>query len=346
VAEAWRYQAHHGHEAVICACARPGRPDRQVIAAMTEPAGGGGRALGGVVMGEPEPPGDAGAGLTPIAPREAAHLVSEALRGNLAAGFGPEADAYARLPLLVRALGIPEGEELLADVMALPPVDIDALDPDAEDGGGRDAALEAEADALAADLETWLGAAPVEDDLVALAAWMGEAMFQARAAVGAPPGDWDPDAVEDFLLGTAPRRLLIDPPDVPLVPEAVAVVLEWLATTGRADAALAAESARRAREVGPRFAEAATDPASRGPAARLMEMMLADGVDPNDPAAVQAWVEAWNALPEAERRRRLPLDGRPPSHEAGAARARGAVSRERARKRRGAREARRRNRGR
>jgi hypothetical protein len=64
----------------------------------------------------------------------------------------------------------------------------------------------------------------------------------------------------------------------------------WIAETEEAVDQFAAE-----------FREAATDPSSFGSAKAIAQAMASYGVDVSDPAAVDAWIEEFNARPFEER---------------------------------------------
>ncbi len=57
------------------------------------------------------------------------------------------------------------------------------------------------------------------------------------------------------------------------------------------------------REFEPEFRRAMKDPTRFGPAKALATAMLREGVDVTSQAEFQRWMEAFNARPEAERRR-------------------------------------------
>lgn len=121
----------------------------------------------------------------------------------------------------------------------------------------------------------------------------------------------------DYLDLTAPeqlsagdlRRLLLDGYlQTVLVPGAdtAAVLtarrlLDFLESVGRMPATTAQRLRRELDDVAPLFAAVADDPTRWGPARRLTEAMVADGVDVTDISALQGWIADFNDSPERER---------------------------------------------
>ncbi|MQY02408.1 hypothetical protein [Actinomadura macrotermitis] len=124
----------------------------------------------------------------------------------------------------------------------------------------------------------------------------------AEEDLGLPgPGALDAAALRTLLLETFPDSVVAGGDEVPAVLETARHLAGFLGDAGLADgAALAAELDR----VAPEFAEVvgAADTTERQAAAEVLTgLMWADGIDPQDEAAVREWVREFEELPEEER---------------------------------------------
>ncbi|MEU5989435.1 hypothetical protein ABZ806_10680 [Spirillospora sp. NPDC047418] len=127
----------------------------------------------------------------------------------------------------------------------------------------------------------------------------------AREEMGlAGPEELTPDGIRGLLLEVFPETVVASGDDVPTVLDALRKIVSYLRDTAAVPApdadALAAEIDRAA----PRFAEvvSAADSEERAAAAEVIGGLLeADGVSLDDQEAVDAWVRAFESLPEAER---------------------------------------------
>lgn len=119
-----------------------------------------------------------------------------------------------------------------------------------------------------------------------------------------PDGDpyrWSPIALEVFLLDWLPRKVMLDVGDIRAVPE---VMRAWVAfALGRRglEPARIAEAVAAVDLFVKAFRSAATDRSNFGPAKAMVNAMLGDGIDMTDRAAVDAWIDAFNARPFEER---------------------------------------------
>lgn len=106
---------------------------------------------------------------------------------------------------------------------------------------------------------------------------------------------WSPAVVRSFLLEWIPSSAVLDDTDRMLLPR---VLDAWVRWSGRLRCVPAAAVARtltaisRHRES---FIEFSKDGAKRSPVTQAVAQMLADGVDPDDEAAVAAWVKGYNS---------------------------------------------------
>jgi hypothetical protein len=110
------------------------------------------------------------------------------------------------------------------------------------------------------------------------------------------PARLNPGDLEDLLLNIYPRKVTVfDPEDTQDTVPALRDLLAFLADTGRLSAAAARRLGRELDQVAPRFAGAVMDPSRWGPARSITQAMVTEGVDITDSAAVQDWIEQYNA---------------------------------------------------
>jgi hypothetical protein len=120
----------------------------------------------------------------------------------------------------------------------------------------------------------------------------------------AGPGGLTPELLRRLLLEVFPETVVAGADEVPDILATAHRLVAFLGESGAVPAARAAELAAELDALAPRFAEvvAAADTAERQAAAEVIHgMMVAEGVDPDDAEAVERWVRAFEALPEAER---------------------------------------------
>jgi hypothetical protein len=131
-------------------------------------------------------------------------------------------------------------------------------------------------------------------------------------------GRWSVADLREFLLDWYPRKGDSEREVLSVVCPSVMAFLRFLDATGRlvrGDAGALAAAVARLR---PQFLRDAADPRSWGPAKSMVMQMRAEGLDPADPDAVDAWVAAFNDRPQPERE--LVLGGaRPASPRSGTA---------------------------
>ncbi|GAA2702203.1 hypothetical protein ACFY2R_00650 [Micromonospora olivasterospora] len=108
----------------------------------------------------------------------------------------------------------------------------------------------------------------------------------------ADPLRWSPTVAELFLLDWVHRRAVLDMDDAAMLPR---VLRGWAAYAARRKGLPAAASARTdtaIEEMVPEFARLYSTGERRSPATAAVAQLMADGVDPDDPAALDAWIEA------------------------------------------------------
>jgi hypothetical protein len=121
----------------------------------------------------------------------------------------------------------------------------------------------------------------------------------------ATPLRWSPIVVELFMTDWLPRKALLEAP-VKKVPDAVRA---WVRFAGRRrDLAqsLIGETVTAVGRWEREFAKAMKDSARFGPAKAIIGAMLAEGIEPSDQAAVDAWIGDFNARSKEEQRNVLP----------------------------------------
>jgi len=118
---------------------------------------------------------------------------------------------------------------------------------------------------------------------------------------GGDPFRWSPTVVEMFMLDFLPRKATIDAGQIRALPD---VLRRWVAyglAQRGCERRWIDETTAVIDELAPEFRRAVTDPDNFGSAKALSNAMMADGVDLTDADEVQAWIDAFNARPFAER---------------------------------------------
>ncbi|MEU4420658.1 hypothetical protein AB0F81_08535 [Actinoplanes sp. NPDC024001] len=103
---------------------------------------------------------------------------------------------------------------------------------------------------------------------------------------------WSPTVAELFLLDWVHRRAVLDMDDAAMLPR---VVRAWSAFSTRKrglPAAAVTETETAMEELIPEFARLYTTGERRSPATAAVAQLIAEGVDPSDTAAIDAWLEA------------------------------------------------------
>lgn len=112
---------------------------------------------------------------------------------------------------------------------------------------------------------------------------------------------WSPIVVELLLTDWLPRKVSLTAEEVEQLPGVLRSWLQFVSQERGFEDRLTAEMLAAVDEYADDFRKAVTDPSTYGPAKSVAAQMQADGVDFSDPAAVQAWIEAFNARPFEER---------------------------------------------
>lgn len=109
------------------------------------------------------------------------------------------------------------------------------------------------------------------------------------------PLRWSPIAVEIVLADWLPRKAILEPAEVEVLPEVVRRFVRYAARRkGLADDVIA-ETLEAVDRFAPDFADGMADDEQAGPAKQLLLELRAAGIDPIDEAAVQRFIDARNA---------------------------------------------------
>ena len=129
-------------------------------------------------------------------------------------------------------------------------------------------------------------------ELASLHFCLGLLLDHADSFADADPTRWSPMVAELFLLDWVHRRAVLDMDDAAMLPR---VLRAWAAYAARLRG-LPEAAARRTdeaiEEMVPEFARLYSTGERRSPATAAVAQLMADGVDPDDPAALDAWIEA------------------------------------------------------
>ena len=114
-------------------------------------------------------------------------------------------------------------------------------------------------------------------------------------AAGLPDADplrWSPAVAGLFLLDWVHRRAVLDMDDAAMLPR---VTRAWSAYTARRrglpDAAVT-QTDLAVEEMIPEFARLYATGERRSPATAAVAQLISEGVDPDDPEAIDAWLDA------------------------------------------------------
>lgn len=106
------------------------------------------------------------------------------------------------------------------------------------------------------------------------------------------PMRWSPAVAGLFLLDWVHRRAVLDMDDAAMLPR---VVRAWAAYANRQrglPASAAERTAEAIEEMVPEFVRLYTTGERRSPATAAVAQLIAEGIDPSDPEALNAWIEA------------------------------------------------------
>ncbi|GHJ50908.1 hypothetical protein Nm8I071_02150 [Nonomuraea sp. TT08I-71] len=131
-----------------------------------------------------------------------------------------------------------------------------------------------------------------DGELASLHFCLGLLLDHAASFPDADPLRWSPTVAELFLLDWVHRRAVLDMDDAAMLPR---VLRGWAAYAARQRGlppAAATRTDEAVAEMVPEFARLYSTGERRSPATAAVAQLMADGVDPDDPAALDAWIEA------------------------------------------------------
>lgn len=108
----------------------------------------------------------------------------------------------------------------------------------------------------------------------------------------ADPMRWSPVVAELFLLDWVHRRAVLDMDDAALLPRVLRGWAGYAARQRNLPTAAATQTDTAIEEMVPEFARLYSTGERRSPATAAVAQLMADGVDPDDPEALNAWIEA------------------------------------------------------
>lgn len=114
----------------------------------------------------------------------------------------------------------------------------------------------------------------------------------ARDSPDQDPLRWSPAVVGLFLLDWVHRRAVLDADDVAMLPQVVRAWTAWAARRRGLPPAAVAATEEAIDTMAPEFVRLHGTGERRGAAARAMAHLLAEGVDPADEAALDAWLRS------------------------------------------------------
>lgn len=131
-----------------------------------------------------------------------------------------------------------------------------------------------------------------DGELASLHFCLGLLLDHAASFPDADPMRWSPMVAELFLLDWVHRRAVLDMDDAAMLPR---VLRAWAAYAARQRGLSQSADARTDEaitEMVPEFARLYSTGERRSPATAAVAQLMADGVDPDDPEALNAWIEA------------------------------------------------------
>ncbi|MEU4526912.1 hypothetical protein AB0F49_01655 [Micromonospora ureilytica] len=108
----------------------------------------------------------------------------------------------------------------------------------------------------------------------------------------ADPMRWSPAVSGLFLLDWVHRRAVLDMDDAAMLPRVLRAWARYASRQRGLPEAAAARTDEAIEEMVPEFARLYSTGERRSAATAAVAQLMADGVDPDDPAALDAWIEA------------------------------------------------------
>ncbi|MFF0654853.1 MULTISPECIES: hypothetical protein [Micromonospora] len=131
-----------------------------------------------------------------------------------------------------------------------------------------------------------------DGELASLHFCLGLLLDHAAGFPDADPMRWSPMVAELFLLDWVHRRAVLDMDDAAMLPRVLRAWAAYAARQRGLSQPAAARTDEAITEMVPEFARLYTTGERRSPATAAVAQLMADGVDPDDPEALNAWIEA------------------------------------------------------
>ncbi|MFJ6196804.1 hypothetical protein [Micromonospora sp. NPDC092111] len=129
-------------------------------------------------------------------------------------------------------------------------------------------------------------------ELASLHFCLGLLFDHAASFPDADPLRWSPAVAGLFLLDWVHRRAVLDMDDAALLPRVLRAWAAFAAGRRGLPERAATQTDEAVEELVPEFARLYSTGERRSPATAAVAQLMADGVDPDDPAALDAWIEA------------------------------------------------------
>ncbi|MEV4196772.1 hypothetical protein [Micromonospora globbae] len=129
-------------------------------------------------------------------------------------------------------------------------------------------------------------------ELASLHFCLGLLLDHAASFPDADPLRWSPAVAGLFLLDWVHRRAVLDMDDAAMLPRVLRAWARYAARQRGLPAIAVAQTDAAIEEMVPEFARLYSTGERRSPATAAVAELIADGVDPDDPAALHAWIEA------------------------------------------------------
>ncbi|MFY1705288.1 hypothetical protein ACN28G_26815 [Micromonospora sp. WMMA1923] len=108
----------------------------------------------------------------------------------------------------------------------------------------------------------------------------------------ADPMRWSPAVAGLFLLDWVHRRAVLDMDDAAMLPRVLRAWAGYAARQRALPERAATQTDEAIEEMVPEFARLYSTGERRSPATAAVAQLMADGIDPDDPVALNAWIEA------------------------------------------------------
>ncbi|GAA2681021.1 hypothetical protein [Actinoplanes palleronii] len=147
-------------------------------------------------------------------------------------------------------------------------------------------------DFLASPEASRAGLSGPDADQPSLQFCVGLLLDHAATLPGGDPLRWSPAVAGLFLLDWVHRRAVLDIDDAAMLPRVVRAWSGYATWRRGLPSAAIAETEAEVEKLVPEFARLYTTGERRSPATAAVAQLISEGVDPNDAAAIDAWLEA------------------------------------------------------